>query len=43
MLRSEKVEVKFSASDAEWDTKPSSPLLLRRNVLISVNNRPLRA
>lgn len=40
-LRSEKVEVKFSASEAEWDTKPSSPLLLRRNVLISVNNRPL--
>jgi len=42
MLRSEKVEVKFSASDAEWDTKPSSPLLLRRNVYISVNNRPLQ-
>jgi len=41
MLRSEKVRVKFSASDAEWDTKSSSPLLLRRNVLISVNDRPL--
>jgi hypothetical protein len=40
-MRSEKVEVNFSASDAEWDTKPSSLLLLRRNVLISVNDRVL--
>ena len=40
-LRAKATEVKFSASAAEWDTRPSSPLLLTRNVLISVNNQPL--
>jgi hypothetical protein len=40
-LRTRKTEVKFSASDAEWNTKPSSPLLLRKNVLISVNDKPI--
>jgi hypothetical protein len=38
-LRSNKGNVEFSASDAEWDTKPSSPLILRRDVVVSVNNR----
>lgn len=41
-LRSEKMKVTFSADDAEWNSQPASPLLLRRNVMVSVNGRPRR-
>lgn len=29
----------FSASDAEWDIDPAHPLLLKKNVSVTVNNR----
>ena len=40
-LNSTKGKIEFSAKDAEWDTTSSSPLLLRRNVSVSINNKQL--
>ncbi|NVN93084.1 MAG: hypothetical protein HXX11_21155 [Desulfuromonadales bacterium] len=40
-ILSKKGVVEFSASDAEWDTSSSSPLILHRNVNITVNHRRL--
>lgn len=40
-LRSSTTTLEFAASDAEWDTKSSSPLILRRNIAISVNGRKI--
>jgi hypothetical protein len=38
-IRTDKADAEFSAADAEWNTASSSPLLLRGNVAVSINNR----
>lgn len=38
-VSSEKALVRFSASDAEWDATSSSPLVLRGNIVLCINDR----
>ena len=40
-LRSENGLVEFSASDAEWELNPTSPLVLSKNVSIAFNNKTI--
>jgi hypothetical protein len=38
-IRTNRTKAEFSADDGEWNTTSSSPLLLRGNVTVSINNR----
>ncbi len=40
-LKSNNGLVEFSASDAEWELSPTSPLILSKNVSIALNNRTI--
>lgn len=38
-IRTDRKKAEFSADDGEWNSTPSSPLLLRGNVAVSIDNR----
>jgi hypothetical protein len=40
-LQSQNALVVFSASDAEWELNPASPLILTKNVSISIHDKPI--
>jgi hypothetical protein len=38
-IRTNRMKAEFSADDGEWNTTSSSPMLLRGNVTVSINDR----